>query len=137
MKLKTRIAALALLLVLSSLPVFAALKTQVMNTFGDGGVSNGATITFEYDDVSLFITKFLITVAGQRADGTPKNIHIHAVGTSPVFTFDKDYLANPDGTAKSYTEILPSNTAPMYTLVPFKGQVTIQPNGFEYTIFFN
>jgi hypothetical protein len=64
-------------------------------------------------------------------------VHVHADGTSPVFTFDKDYPANPDGSAKTYIENLPPSTAPMYTLVPWKGGVTVQPNGFTYTIFFN
>jgi hypothetical protein len=110
-----------------------ALQTIVMTSFGDGGVSDGAKVTFQYDDATLKITQLVIAVAGKRADGTPKSVHIDASDPSTGFTFHKDYPANPDGSSHTYTENIPAGAAGMYTLTTWKGAVTVDASSATFT----
>jgi hypothetical protein len=44
-----------------------ALQTIVMTTDGDGGVTDGAKVTFQYNDATQKITQLIVTVAGLNA----------------------------------------------------------------------
>jgi hypothetical protein len=110
-----------------------ALQTIVMTTDGDGGVSDGAKVTFQYNDATQKITQLIVTVAGLRADGNPKNLHIDASDPSTGFDFHKDYPANPDGSSRTYTDAVPAGAASMYTLTTWKGAVTIDPASSTFT----
>jgi hypothetical protein len=76
----------------------------------DGGITRGATVTFQYDSVTLKIASVTAVVAGA---GTV--CHLHLDDSASGLVFDQDCLPNPDGSPKTTVIPVPNNASKFYT----------------------